>query len=78
MISSSEKQQLEHMMRVVVAMQQLLDTVLAQGQLLLNPPGTTNAPSDGKSAQSAGLDEDPNDPPRLMRPRAKIPTKPEG
>lgn len=74
-----ERAQIEQMMRVVVAMQQLLDTVLLQGNMLLGSDATAqrDAPHAPAAAASAGMDDDPNDPPRLMRTRAIIPM-PEG
>lgn len=81
-MTERERKQVEHMMRVAVAAQGLIDTLLAQGDLLLNPPDETNdAPSAPKAAQrTVGVhtDDDPNDPPRLGRPRAKVPKSLEG
>ena len=83
MISGRDKATLEQMMRVVVAMQGLLDTVLAQGDSLLDASQDgSQADKDLAAAMAAGDADDPLNPPRFSnsepaataaRPRARIP-----
>lgn len=78
MMTASERRSLESMMRVIVSMQGLLDAILFTGQTLLSSaddhtPENVDAPRAAALPQSAGQDENPNDPPRFGRPRAIIP-----
>lgn len=79
-MTNGEKRQLESMMRIVVAMQGLLDAILFTGQTLLDQPAQANAPRAEGVPQSAGLDSQSDDPynPRVFnQPRASVPNRPE-